>query len=106
MKIVCDACEAKYIVADNKVQKAMVRLTCQKCGHTIIARRETGDEAASASTFPAKLAVELFESDDALTRVYTSQNVVIVARSGGWTEDATSSISKVVEEFFLFYPEG
>lgn len=67
---------------------------------------DSGEAASGASTFPAKLAVELFESDEALTRVYVSQNVVIVTRSGGWPQDAAEAASKVVEEFFLFYPEG
>lgn len=63
------------------------------------------DEAASASTFPARLAVELFESDDAIDRVFVSQNVVVVTRSGGWTDEASDSVTRIVEEFFLYYPE-
>jgi hypothetical protein len=62
------------------------------------------DEASAASTFPAKLASDLFEADDRLTRVFVHQNVVVMTREGGWPDDATSAASKVIEEFFLFYP--
>ena len=64
------------------------------------------DEAAAGTTFPAKLAIELFESDDATSRVYVSQNVVVVTRSAGWDDTAADTASRIVEEFFLFYPGG
>ena len=64
------------------------------------------EQASRGTTFPAKLAVELFESDDATTRVYVSQNVVVITRSGGWDDAAGDTAAGVVEEFFLFYPEG
>lgn len=67
---------------------------------------DSHDQAAAATTFPAGLAVELFESDDAITRVYVSQNVVVITRSGGWDDAASDAASRIVEEFFLFYPEG
>ncbi|PIW02532.1 MAG: hypothetical protein COW42_01135, partial [Deltaproteobacteria bacterium CG17_big_fil_post_rev_8_21_14_2_50_63_7] len=44
MKIVCDACGAKYLVADDKIHRRVVRLTCQKCDHVITARREAEDQ--------------------------------------------------------------
>jgi hypothetical protein len=67
---------------------------------------DSSEAAASGSTFPAKLAVELFESDDAIVRVYVSQNVVVVTRADGWPDEASESAQRVVEEFFLFYPEA
>lgn len=39
MKIVCDSCSAQYMVADEKVGPAGVKVRCKRCGHTIIARR-------------------------------------------------------------------
>lgn len=63
------------------------------------------EQASAGVTFPAKLAVELFEADDATTRVYVSQNVVVITRAGGWDDDGDAA-ARVVEEFFLFYPEG
>ena len=64
----------------------------------------SSEDAAAGTTFPAKLAVDLFEADDAIRRVYVSQNVVVITRRDGWTTDATASASAVVGEFFLFYP--
>lgn len=62
------------------------------------------DEASAASTFPAKLAVDLFEADDRLSRVFVHQNVVVITRRDGWPYDARDAASLVIEEFFLFYP--
>ncbi len=67
---------------------------------------DSAEEAADGSTFPAKFAVDLFASDDALTRVYVSSNVAVIKRDGGWDDDSVASGSKVIEEFFLFYPDA
>lgn len=64
------------------------------------------DQATAGTTFPARLAVDLFESDEALARVYVSQNVVVATRDGGWTDDARDAAARIVEEFFLFYPDA
>lgn len=64
----------------------------------------TLEDARSGSSFPARLAVDLFESDGSLTRVFVAQNVVIAVRGGGWTDEAVASTSTVIEEFLLFYP--
>ena len=47
----------------------------------------------------------MFEADSALGRVYVDQNALVVERSGGWPADAVASTSKVIEDFFLFYPD-
>lgn len=67
---------------------------------------DSGEAAADADTFAADLAVELFEADEKVTRVYVSSNVVIVSRAEGWADDAATTASNVIEEFFLFYPEA
>ena len=67
---------------------------------------DSPDAAAEGTTFPARLAVELFEADDATRRVFVHQNVVIVTRDGGWTDDARDTAEKVIEGFFLFYPDA
>ena len=40
MRIVCEQCQTKYIVPDEKIVKNVLRLTCQKCGHVITTRVE------------------------------------------------------------------
>ena len=60
--------------------------------------------ATESSTFPARLASDLFESDDRLSRVFIHQNMVVATRSGGWEPEASNAAAKVIGEFFLFYP--
>ena len=38
MKIVCDACQAKYSIADEKVQGKAFKIRCKKCNHIIVVR--------------------------------------------------------------------
>ncbi len=47
MKIVCDACQAKYSIADEKIQGKAFKIRCKKCGHIIVVK--TGDAAAAAA---------------------------------------------------------
>ena len=51
MKIVCDACQAKYSIADDKIQGKAFKIRCKKCNHIIVVK--TGGEGAAASTAAA-----------------------------------------------------
>ena len=44
MKIVCDACSAKYSIADEKVRGKVFKISCKKCSNIIVVRGSTGDE--------------------------------------------------------------
>src|SRR6185295_18944385 len=59
MKIVCDACQAKYSISDDKVQGKVFKIRCKKCSNIIVVRGGAG--AAEAAPAPAQ------EKD---TRVY------------------------------------
>ena len=48
MKIVCEACQAKYSIADEKVRGKVFKIRCKKCSHVIVVRG-TGDGATSQS---------------------------------------------------------
>ncbi len=48
MKIVCEACQAKYSIADDKVRGKVFKIRCKKCSHVIVVRG-SGDGAAAAS---------------------------------------------------------
>ncbi|MBR4985235.1 MAG: zinc-ribbon domain-containing protein [Proteobacteria bacterium] len=50
MHIVCDQCQAKYVVPDEKIEKNILRFTCQKCGNVITQRV---DDAKSEPPSPA-----------------------------------------------------
>ena len=39
MRILCDACGAKYQVDDDKVRNRSFKFPCKKCGHTVIVRK-------------------------------------------------------------------
>ncbi len=38
MKIVCEACQAKYSIADEKVRGKVFKIRCKKCSHVIVVR--------------------------------------------------------------------
>ena len=46
MKITCQACAAKYTIADEKVVGKIVKIRCRKCGATIVVN---GTDGASAN---------------------------------------------------------
>src|SRR5215831_8503700 len=59
MKIVCDACQAKYSISDDKVQGKVFKIRCKKCSNIIVVRG--GASAAEQAPAPQQ------EKD---TRVY------------------------------------
>ncbi len=48
MKIVCDACQAKYSISDDKVQGKVFKIRCKKCSNIIVVRGGAGAEQAPA----------------------------------------------------------
>jgi len=64
----------------------------------------TAEEAGADDRFPGRLAARVFEADEATAYVFVSSNSVVVRRRGGWTDAETAAVSKVVSDFFLFYP--
>ena len=50
MKIVCDACQAKYSISDDKVQGKVFKIRCKKCSNIIVVRG--GANAAEAAPPP------------------------------------------------------
>jgi predicted Zn finger-like uncharacterized protein len=53
MKIVCEACQAKYSIADDKVRGKVFKIRCKKCSHVIVVRGTTdGTGAASGELAP------------------------------------------------------
>jgi predicted Zn finger-like uncharacterized protein len=50
MRFACDGCDAKYMISDDKVGPAGVKVRCKKCGHLILVRRaEPETESAGAA---------------------------------------------------------
>jgi predicted Zn finger-like uncharacterized protein len=42
MKIVCEACQAKYSISDDKVRGKAFKIRCKKCSHIIVVRAADG----------------------------------------------------------------
>jgi len=63
MKIVCDACQAKYSISDDKVQGKVFKIRCKKCSNVIVVRGGAGaaEPAPAAQSAPG---------GDKETRVY------------------------------------
>jgi hypothetical protein len=62
--------------------------------------------AEASDTFPAKLATRVFGADGSVDHVFVASNQVVVRRAGGWSDDAMDAVSRVISEFFLYYPES
>ena len=50
MKIVCDACQAKYSISDDKVQGKVFKIRCKKCSNIIVVRGGAGAAEPVAPT--------------------------------------------------------
>ena len=61
MKVVCDGCQAKYQVPDERVAGRKLRIKCRRCGNGIIVR---GDHLATSRPPPAPQGVEWHVSFD------------------------------------------
>jgi predicted Zn finger-like uncharacterized protein len=48
MKITCQACQARYTIADDKIVGKMVKIRCKKCGATIVVNGSEPPGAPSA----------------------------------------------------------
>jgi len=49
MKIVCDACSAKYSIADEKVRGKVFKIRCKKCSNIIVVRGAVSEAAEPAA---------------------------------------------------------
>src|SRR5687768_6328975 len=59
MKIVCDACQAKYSISDDKVQGKVFKIRCKKCSNIIVVRG--GANAAEAAPAPAEKDTRVYD---------------------------------------------
>ena len=55
MKITCQACAAKYTIADEKVLGKIVKIRCKKCGATIVVNgNDPSANAGGGAAEPAR----------------------------------------------------
>jgi predicted Zn finger-like uncharacterized protein len=76
MKITCQACQAKYTIADEKIQGKIAKIRCRKCGATVLVDA-SGASSPKAESTPAAASdswlVSVAEGDQ---RTMTTQDVV------------------------------
>ncbi|HMI92821.1 MAG TPA: zinc-ribbon domain-containing protein, partial [Polyangiales bacterium] len=48
MKIVCEACGAKYSIADDRVAGKVFKIRCKRCSEVIVVRGDQPEAAAPA----------------------------------------------------------
>ncbi|HEU4383786.1 MAG TPA: GYF domain-containing protein [Anaeromyxobacteraceae bacterium] len=53
MRFNCDACNAQYMISDEKVGPNGVKVRCKKCGHIILVKRASEEAAAPLPPAPA-----------------------------------------------------
>lgn len=62
------------------------------------------ETARRDASFPARLAVRLFEGIDGADHVYIMSNTVSVRRPGGWSDEQVGDARRIVSDFFRYYP--
>src|SRR5450759_3643821 len=77
MKIVCDACQAKYSIADDKIQGKAFKIRCKKCNHIIVVR--VGADGASASTVGAASSAEKLRTTGSHTAAQAASRAAVAA---------------------------
>ncbi len=66
----------------------------------------TGKQTAGQlETFPAHLAVRLFEADSEVDYVHVMSNTVSIRRRSDWDDESAVACSAVVADFFRVYPD-
>jgi hypothetical protein len=61
------------------------------------------EQAATSSTFPARLAARLFEADPEIDHVFVLSNTVTVRRPSGWDDASVDGTAGTVSRFFRVY---
>src|SRR6188768_667530 len=88
MKIACEACGAKYTIADDKVRGRRVKIRCKGCGTPIVADGQNGSgpnisdaetDAALEAEAPVIWSVNLSETD---SRTMSTEEIVAAYASG------------------------
>src|SRR3954471_14769308 len=95
MKIACEACGAKYTIADDKVRGRKVKIRCKGCGTPIVVDGQQGgspitsdadtDVALEPAEGPVIWSVNLSDTD---SRTMSADEIVAGYASGLVTSDA------------------
>src|SRR5262249_35018093 len=75
MKITCQACQAKYTIADEKIQGKIAKIRCRKCGATVLVDASAGGGKAEAPMPPVGTDAWMVSVADGDQRTMPSQEV-------------------------------
>ncbi|MFI5306301.1 MAG: GYF domain-containing protein [Polyangiales bacterium] len=88
MKVVCDACQAKYQIPDERVEGRKLKIRCRKCGGTIVVRGDGADINARASLPPSAPPEWHVSIDGEQHGPYPSEQMASMLRQGLLAWDA------------------
>lgn len=54
MKFVCDRCQTRYSIADEKVRQKILRIRCKTCGNVIVVQGERGVPSSAGPAAPPR----------------------------------------------------
>ena len=73
MKFVCDKCNTKYSISDEKVRRKVLKIRCKNCGHIIVVRdptrSRTGEARRSGGARALDQALDVFGNRKAWRRL-------------------------------------
>ena len=99
MKITCQACQARYTIADDKIVGKMVKIRCKKCGETIVVN---GSEPPGA---PSAVAASLGGSSS-VVETWTVNVADGDQRTMTDADVAAAYASKLIDDETLCWKEG
>ena len=96
MKVVCDSCQAKYQVPDERVAGKKLKIRCKRCGATVLIRGDllgsvgTGTETGMPAPTGSELSQTLTGAQDVLESSIPSMHPV----TGGSDEEYEWHVSR------------
>ncbi len=94
MKLSCPSCQARYVIADDKVHGRVVKIRCRRCGAIVVAREvatEDAGEPATATVSGARRTGERNEQS-VLFSLAALRQAPAPATAAGSTSDASGLI--------------
>src|SRR6185295_1549861 len=83
MKFVCDSCNTKYSIADERVHGRVLKIRCKTCDHVITVREEMKATPAASSIAEA-LGRNLAEAGEEHTMVSTAPPAAPAEQADEW----------------------
>jgi predicted Zn finger-like uncharacterized protein len=91
MKITCQACQAKYTIADEKIQGKIAKIRCRKCGATVLVDASGGASAKGEASGAEAWLVSVADGDQ---------------RTMSLQEVAQAYVSKVISDDTYVWKDG